>query len=69
MSGKIRVADILKFIILYSVIVNFIYLTWGALGEMLYINDLLVILVLVIVCVRNAKGIPTHIPRPILLRS
>lgn len=69
MKLKIKAADIIKFVLFYSIVTNFLVLTFGLSSMFLYLNDLLIIslIVLIINYLGNCTGRATvAIPRPVM---
>ena len=65
MSGKIKIANILKFIILYSLVVNFMAFTFGTPTSLLYVNDVLLLIIAFSCCQYFDKEVSLKVPKPL----
>lgn len=66
MNLELKIASIVKFIIYYSLIANFLVLTAGLPSMLMYLNDLLTMMLLICVLCALARGTKLSVPRPVM---
>lgn len=67
MGGKIKIADVLKFMIVYSLVANFAALTWGTPTALLYLNDFLMVMIAINCFQYMRKEISVAVPKPLVV--